>query len=365
MIKVGITEMHGIAREYSMFPAEGVCYSAIEPQPKFTDRIFRSQAKGVLSFFDSKEHDILEAPLFPVLTNKPWIYTPGDFASAVGFNLLGLPTPKSIRVQFMKQLMLRDNFKKLLFKSETGKETLKSYGGITDSRIWDKTDVVYSAVREVEESKIRYQDSKINILFSGEFLRKGGANTVDAFLKLAKEYSHIHLRVCSFEKFQTSNQTLQNEYLSKIQNSDRISFGFVDRDTLMNEVLPDTDIYLCPTYQEIWGYSIEEAMAFGIPVVATNHFAIPEMIEHEKNGYLIETEQFDFIRNAKGYVVNEIPQEFMEYMTDQVYMYTKKLIESVSLRKRFGLHSLEVARTKFSMSTRNKKMKRIYEEILG
>jgi glycosyltransferase involved in cell wall biosynthesis len=365
MIKVGITEMHGIAHEYSMFPAEGVSYSPIDPQPKFTDRIFRSEAKGVLSYFHSKAHDILEAPLFPILTKQPWIFTPGHFASAVGFNLFGLPTPRAVRLRIIKHLMLQDNFKKLLFKSQVGKETLRSYGGITDPQIWNKTEVVYPAVREVEESKIRFQDHQINILFVGEFLRKGGANTVDAFLELAKEYSHIHLRVCSFGKFQTRNQALQNEYLGKIHNSDRISFGFVDRETLMNEVMPNTDIYLCPTYQETWGYSIEEAMAFGIPVVATKHFAIPEMIEHEKNGYLIETEQFDFIRNAKSYVIDEIPQDFMEYMTGQVYFYTKKLIESITIRKEFGLHSLELVRTKFSMATRNKKMKKLYEEILG
>ncbi|MDT7041970.1 glycosyltransferase family 4 protein [Candidatus Nitronereus thalassa] len=260
--------------------------------------------------------------------------------------------------------MLQENFKKLLFKSQVGKETLKSYGGITDPEIWNKTDVVYPAVREVEKSKIRFQDHQINILFVGEFLRKGGANTVDAFLKLAKEYSHIYLRVCSFEKFQTRNQALQNEYLEKIHNSDRITFGFVERETLMNEVMPNTDIYLCPTYQETWGYSIEEAMAYGIPVVATNHFAIPEMIEHGENGFLIETEQFDFIRDAKSYVIDEIPREFMEYMTDQVYMYTKQLIESISLRKKFGLHSLELVRTKFSMAARNAKMKEIYQKIL-
>ena len=38
--------------------------------------------------------------------------------------------------------------------------------------------------------------------------------------------------------------------------------------------------------------AILEAMAFGIPVIITNHFAIPALIQDGVGGALIETKRF-------------------------------------------------------------------------
>jgi len=55
----------------------------------------------------------------------------------------------------------------------------------------------------------------------------------------------------------------------------------------------------------------------------------------------------------------------MEYMTPTVYFEAKKLIEDFEYRRRIGTAGLEVARSKFSVERRNKKMKSIYEKALG
>lgn len=364
-INVGLTEMHGIAQEYSQFPPEGVHYSSVTGNERYTKRIFKSHAKGVYTYIHSPEHDIIEAPLFPVLTQQPWIYTPARFSSAGTFDFLGLPTPRKIKMLFVEQLLARPNFKKLLFKSEHGRASLQEYGGITRRDIVAKTDVVYPIVRRVDDNLIEYRNDRLNLLFVGEFLRKGGANVVDAFIRIAEKYSHLTLTICASDQFQTANADLKNEYLKKIAEHPAITMAFVNREELMTKILPACDIYLCPTYQEAWGFSIQEAMAFGRPIIATNISAIPEMLEHNKSGILLDIKDQPYIKHSKGYVINQIDPDFMAYVTDAIYKQLDQLIPDVARRTALGQAALEVARTKFSADTRNQKMKAIYEAALS
>lgn len=54
----------------------------------------------------------------------------------------------------------------------------------------------------------------------------------------------------------------------------------------------------------------------------------------------------------------------MDYLTSEVYQYTKKLIEDINLRERFGMNALTTARSKFSPDNRNKIMKNIYSNAI-
>jgi len=363
-INVGITEMHGIAREYSRFPPNGVTYSQVPTNDKWTKLVFRSAAKGVYAYVKSPIHDIIEAPLFPVITSQPLIYTPAHFSSAGAFNLFGIPTPRFIKMLFSKGILERENFKKLLFKSEHGRRSLLEYGGIEDDIIEKKTDVVYPCVRPVPDSLIEYRENTINLLFVGEFFRKGGANVVDAFLKLNNEFESIQLIICSSINPRTKNNELAKEYLEKIEKCKNIKIELVERERLLNEIIPMSDIYLCPTYQEAWGFSIQEAMAYGRAIVTTDISAIPEMIENNRSGIMIPIKDHPFIKGSKGYSIDEIPSDFMNYLTYEVYKNTKKLIEDLSFRKSIGQGALHTSRTKFCMKARQERMLRIYRDAL-
>src|SRR5262249_5964210 len=158
------------------------------------------------------------------------------------------------RVEYIKQLLLHDNFKRLVFLSQAGKETLHSYGGVHDERLLRKVAVVYPAVREVDDSVIRFKAKDILILFSGEFFRKGGVTVVDAFERAQRVYPSIRLRLCCDEKidFNTRDDGLRTRYLEKIRRNDRMTLGRVSRDELVRSILPDTDIYAMPSYVEVF-----------------------------------------------------------------------------------------------------------------
>jgi len=364
-IRVGFTENHGMAAELCEFPPNGIEYSFLKAS-RIGSKIFKSPIKGYMSQFDVSNCDIVEAVLSPIHTKLPWLYSLACFQEAMAWNFLGLPLPRTLRCQYMKQLFLQPNFRRLLFWSNAGKETLKTYANITDQRIWEKSEVVYPAIRSVSNDLLNFNDVKVNLLFSGDFFRKGGVNVVDAFEKASMKYPSITLRVCSDENidFNTSMSTLRSTYLKKVKSNEKITFGRISRSEMINNVLPNTDIYLLPTYNETFGFSLLEAMAFGIPVIATNHMAIPEIIEEGVNGYMIDTSSYDCEELFKGYIVNDIPSDFGNHVTNNLYNHLCTLIESAELRKKMGLAGIEIVRSKFSIEERNKKMLTIYEEAL-
>lgn len=364
MIKVGITEFHGIAQEYTKVPPEDVIYSAVESSGKYVGSVFKSHAKGVYHYVNSPTHDIIEAPIFPVLTKQPWIYTPAHFASAGAFNFFGIPTPRFIKMMFVERYLARNNLKRLLFKSHYGLESLKTYGSITCQEIISKTEVVHPIVRRIADDKITYQNDRIDILFVGEFIGKGGMNVVDAFLKLRKKFTHIRLNLCSNENFQTSDVHLKNEYLKKINECPDIEMAFHSRDFLLNEIYPKADIFISPTYREAWGFAIQEAMAFGKPIISTNINAIPEMITDGENGVLLDIRQHPYIKGFKGFNVVNPPKDLMAYMTDEIYKQLEKMITDFDYRTKLGQAALVTARTKFSPEARNVRMKQIYLDAL-
>ena len=64
------------------------------------------------------------------------------------------------------------------------------------------------------------------------------------------------------------------------------------------EYLKAFDLFVLPSVKEGQPWTILEAMAAGVPIVATNIAGIPEMIENEKSGLLVEPADPDALANA-------------------------------------------------------------------
>jgi glycosyltransferase involved in cell wall biosynthesis len=60
---------------------------------------------------------------------------------------------------------------------------------------------------------------------------------------------------------------------------------------LMTSVLPGFELFVFPTRFDYSPYAVIEAMSAGVPVIATNVGAIPEMIQDGHSGFLIEADR--------------------------------------------------------------------------
>lgn len=102
----------------------------------------------------------------------------------------------------------------------------------------------------------------------------------------------------------------QGSYLQQLKTrlspeaAKRVTFaGLVDhRD--VPEYYAKADIYINPSFYESFGMSIIEAMAMGLPVVATRVGAVPDLISNGSNGLLVDAANSSAIADAIGLLFN-------------------------------------------------------------
>jgi glycosyltransferase involved in cell wall biosynthesis len=63
--------------------------------------------------------------------------------------------------------------------------------------------------------------------------------------------------------------------------------GFVDD---LNQFYAALDLFIMPSRSEAWGLTALRALAYGLPVIASNVGGLPEAIEHGKSGWLVPPE---------------------------------------------------------------------------
>lgn len=367
-LRVGLTEAHGMVAEMSRFGPPEVRYSFLTPAPP--PAYIGSPIKGFLRRYEAgPDHDLVEAHLMPVLTRSRWIASFAGFVQATAFSLRSVPLPRAIRVAAIRRLLLQDHCRRVIFLSRAGRQTLHAYGGLsTDDPLLKKVTVVHPAIRRVDDEQVQFRRGPVSFLFSGEFFRKGGVNVIDAFERAQRTHPSISLTLCCDETidFRTPNESLKREYLAKVARLEGVRLvGRVTREDFLRQYLPACDVYLMPTYLETFGMAIIEAMAYGRAVIATRHFAIPEMIDHDVNGLLIDNSRFDPERLFRGYVVDQLPGDFRRLMTDELHAAMIRLIESPDLRERIGTAALATARTTFSFDRRNRQMLEIYRDAVA
>jgi glycosyltransferase involved in cell wall biosynthesis len=81
--------------------------------------------------------------------------------------------------------------------------------------------------------------------------------------------------------------------------------GFEVRETatrrqLMEELFPQADAYVMPSRAEGYGFTLVEAMSFGLPVISTTYGSIPEVIDHGVTGLLVAPADGEAVFDAMG-----------------------------------------------------------------
>jgi glycosyltransferase involved in cell wall biosynthesis len=117
--------------------------------------------------------------------------------------------------------------------------------------------------------------------------------------------------------------------------------GHVGHDRLATE-LSLASVFLLPSLQENAPMAIAEAMAVGVPVVASNRCGMPYMIDHGTNGFLVDPEN-----------IGEIAGRLTSLLGDE------------ALRREFGSHARASAVSMFHPREVLAQTLQVYRSIIG
>lgn len=124
--------------------------------------------------------------------------------------------------------------------------------------------------------------------------RKNTLGSVEAFARLAKHHVGAKL-VIAGEPQEAEYYQRVKESIERSGISDKVEVvGHIDRAQLEQE-LAKASVFLLPSRQENAPMAIAEAMAAGVPVVASNRCGMPYMVQEGKTGFLIDPESTEEI----------------------------------------------------------------------
>lgn len=184
-------------------------------------------------------------------------------------------------------------------------------------------------IREAVRKENNLEGKKV-ILFAGRLSANKGADVlVRAIPLLEREHSNIALVLVGSKWFSQNDITDYIAYvraLSERMKTPVVTTGFVSPAEIQNWFIA-ADIFVCPSqWQEPLARVHYEAMAAGLPIVTTARGGNTEVIEVNKNGFVVENP--------------EDPQEFANYLS--------QLLFSQSLRNDIGKYGRKLAEEKYS-----------------
>jgi len=162
--------------------------------------------------------------------------------------------------------------------------------------------ISYSA--ENFKSEIIFDQSKRNIIFLGRFTEQKGINVlIDIIFLISRDKNlsnYIHMNIFgSGDK----NYEIEMKNLTDKHNFVRY-FGHIEN-KYMPHILRQQNLMVAPSKWETLPYSILEAQALGVPVVAFDIPGPSDIIENGKTGFLAKSEK-EFFEKIKNIIEGEI-----------------------------------------------------------
>jgi glycosyltransferase involved in cell wall biosynthesis len=130
----------------------------------------------------------------------------------------------------------------------------------------------------------KHDETATGILYVGRLDHKKGLfELIEGAKTVCKEHRDTIFTIAGSGPISHHLKSLVDKY----KLSDNFSFiGHVDREALLKHY-QNASIFILPSYYEGMPNSILEAMACGLPIIATNVGGIPDVVVHGKNGLLI------------------------------------------------------------------------------
>ncbi|MCR4378615.1 MAG: glycosyltransferase family 4 protein [Rhodospirillales bacterium] len=218
----------------------------------------------------------------------------------------------------------------------------REYGELAAS----KAVVTYPKITvKVTEPRTQSADICRFLFVSTQFEIKGGAALLRAFKRVVAEFPGAELDLVTH---------LSEGVDANIANV-RLHPASLTREEISERFLSTADVLVHPTYFDSFGMVVLEALAHGLPVIATDVYALKEMVEDQINGLLLEaplsiwsgTEPsplFSDTTKVRDLARIADTSKFEDALTEAML----KMARDPEFRTRASAASLNLVRTKFA-----------------
>ena len=166
------------------------------------------------------------------------------------------------------------------------------------------------------------EDRKVRLLIASTFREKKGiTHSLEAFANVALKHKNMELSIIGDAGRSRREVEYKNQILQVIKDrdiGDRVNFlGFLDYPDFI-EAAKNHDIFLCHSIRSSDGeteggapVTLIEMSAYGMPVLATLHCDIPEVIQDNKSGLLVPEKDVDAMTDRLEFLVTH-PEKWEE-----------------------------------------------------
>jgi glycosyltransferase involved in cell wall biosynthesis len=181
------------------------------------------------------------------------------------------------------QALVQDSCRVLLPWSQAAQRGLRSVFGDSGAELLaNKTVTVLPAVRPRAGAPARRTPGPLRVLFVGTaFVAKGGVEAVRAVAR-ARATHDVTLDVVS---------NVPAQWRGEVDGAEGIDLhSWPAPHERVLALFERSHLLLFPSHMDTLGFVMLEAMSHGVPVLATRHFAVPELVEDGVSGLLVDGE---------------------------------------------------------------------------
>jgi len=186
------------------------------------------------------------------------------------------------------------------------------------------------------------------------FEAKGGREVLLAWLNICKSYPNYRFLMIT---------NPPQDCLKIAKNVPNLQIvNFISREKLLSELYPRSKIIVLPSMMDTVGYSVIEAMNYGVVPIVSDHFALPEIVGD--SGFIVKVPvklwKDDGTPNLNFYeeLTNGPFSEIIEKIADAMHV----LLSDEVLWERYSHKSYErMSNPPFNINFRNEQLKEIYE----
>ena len=271
---------------------------------------------------------------FIIELDNPWVMT--------GYNFRAFPLYRI----FIKWILISERCIEIRCLSEACRESLRLLLG---EKVYQKSKVYYPLIPQVV-AKPTPIEKECRFLFIGtQFEIKGGAALLKAFKNVYEKFGKGHLSIITH---------LPPQYNDLVKDCSGITVyeAKFSRQEIFDKFMKNSDVLILPTYMESFGMVTLEALSHGLAIIATDMYAMKEMVIDGKNGFLLNPpiSVWDGFLPSKYYYDSENYKYYIEKTdTSRFILDLEKSIETFIMNQTY----LESAKN-FSVTIFEQKFKR-------